>query len=107
MGDVRMTQVTALVLRAIGAGHRYGFDVMEAVDLPSGTVYPALRRLNKAGLLKARWESKAAARADGRPRRRIYELTKAGRAALPEAEVKLAEMRQRLGAFPPVREREA
>ena len=48
MDSVRMTQVTALVLRAVAAGHRYGFDVMEACALPSGTVYPALRRLEGA-----------------------------------------------------------
>jgi PadR family transcriptional regulator PadR len=102
-----MTQITALVLRAVAAGHRYGFDVMEACDLPSGTVYPALRRLAKAGLLSARWESEARAHADARPRRRIYELTRAGREALGEAEAKLAEVRERLGSFPPVREREA
>lgn len=107
MGDVRMTQVTALLLHAIGAGHRYGFDIMEACGLPSGTVYPALRRLDKAGLLTARWEAKAEAHADGRPRRRIYELTSEGRSALAEAEAKLAEARRRLSAWPPAREREA
>ena len=78
MGSVRMTQVTALVLRAVAAGYRYGFDVMEACDLPSGTIYPALRRLEKAGLMRARWERSADAHAEGRPRRRIYELTPAG-----------------------------
>ena len=52
MTDVRMTQVTALVLRAVAAGYEFGFDVMEACDLPSGTAYPALRRLEKSGLLK-------------------------------------------------------
>lgn len=96
-----MTQITALVLRAVASGYRYGFDVMEACDLPSGTVYPTLRRLAKAGLLSARWESEEQARADARPRRRIYELTRAGRAALGEAEAKLAEMRRLLGGVPP------
>ncbi len=103
MGDVRMTQVTALVLRAISAGHRYGFDVMEAVGLPSGTVYPALRRLDKGGLLSAHWEPASEAHADRRPRRRIYELTGVGRAALPQAEAKLAEARERLSALAPIR----
>ena len=70
-----MTQVTALVLRAVAAGYHYGFDVMETCDLPSGTAYPALRRLHKAGLLRSRWEKTKDAHADGRPRRRIYELT--------------------------------
>ncbi|HIF07388.1 MAG TPA: hypothetical protein EYQ64_10685, partial [Gemmatimonadetes bacterium] len=69
MGSVRMTQVTALVLKSVAAGYRYGFDVMEACDLPSGTAYPALRRLEKAGLLKSRWEKAGVAHAEGRPRR--------------------------------------
>ena len=101
MGSVRMTQVTALVLRAVAGGYRYGFDVMEACDLPSGTAYPALRRLEKAGLLESRWEEAAEARADGRPRRRIYELTPVGAEAVPEAGRKLSEMRRLLGDLPP------
>jgi PadR family transcriptional regulator PadR len=101
VSPVRMTQITALVLRAVAAGYRYGFDVMEACGLPSGTAYPALRRLERAGLLKSRWESAAQAHAEGRPRRRTYEMTPAGRSALAEAEQKLAEVRQRLEDLPP------
>lgn len=101
MTRIRMTQITALVLRAVAAGYRYGFDVMEACDLPSGTVYPALRRMERAGLLRSRWENEADARADGRPRRRTYELTPAGREARTEAERKLAEVRRVLGELPP------
>jgi DNA-binding PadR family transcriptional regulator len=96
-----MTQNTALVLRVVAAGHRYGFDVMEACDLPSGTVYPALRRMEKAGLLKSRWEDATEAHALGRPRRRIYELTSAGRELLPDAEGKLSEVRRLLGQHAP------
>jgi DNA-binding PadR family transcriptional regulator len=107
VGSIRMTQITALVLRGVAAGYRYGFDVMEVCDLPSGTVYPALRRLEKAGLLKSRWEDPAAAQADGRPRRRIYELTAEGRGALPEAEWKLSEVRRLLGDLPSPEERSA
>ena len=75
--------------------------VMEACDLPSGTAYPALRRLERAGLLKSRWEKAAEAYADGRPRRRTYELTPSGLDALPEAERKLSEVRRLLGDLPP------
>lgn len=107
MGSVRMTQITALVLRGVAAGYRYGFDVMEVCDLPSGTVYPALRRLEKAGLLKSRWEDVAEAQAHGRPRRRIYELTTEGREAMPEAEGKLSEVRRLLGDLPPPESRRA
>lgn len=107
MGSVRMTQITALVLRAVSAGHRYGFDVMEACELPSGTAYPALRRLERAGLLRSRWEKAADAHADGRPRRRIYELTPAGVEALHDAERKLAEVRRLLSELPPASTGEA
>ena len=107
VASVRMTQITALVLRAIAAGHQYGFDVMEACVLPSGTVYPALRRLEKARLLKPRWESAVEAHAEGRPRRRTYELTADGRAALPEAERKLAEVQRLLSGIPPMGAEEA
>jgi len=96
-----MTQITAFVLRAVAGGHRYGFDVMEACGLPSGTVYPALRRLEKGGLLKSRWEDEAEARAEGRPRRRTYELTGEGWDSLPAADWKLAQVRRLLGDLPP------
>ena len=100
MASVRMTQITALVLRAVAAGYQYGFDVMEACHLPSGTVYPALRRLEKAGLLKSRWEDAVDAHAAGRPRRRTYFLTAEGRRALPEAERKLSDVRRLLSDLP-------
>lgn len=107
MASFRMTQITALVLRAVAAGHRHGFDVMEACGLPSGTAYPALRRLEKARLLRSRWEEAAAAHAEGRPRRRTYELAARGREAIPEAEAKLAEVRRRLDDLSPARARGA
>jgi DNA-binding PadR family transcriptional regulator len=74
-----------LVLQALANGHRYGFDVMDATGLPSGTVYPALRRLERQGFVKARWEKDSVARRKQRPARRNYELTEAGEAALAEA----------------------
>ena len=101
MASIRMTQITSLVLRAIASGHQYGFDVMEACGLPSGTVYPALRRMEKAGLLRSGWESEEEASAAGRPRRLTYRLTGTGREALPEAEAKLEEVRRLLGQFGP------
>lgn len=95
-----MTQITALVLRAVAAGHKYGFDIMEMCGLPSGTAYPALRRLEKAGLLRSSWEDAAEAHADGRPRRRTYVLTPSGAEALIEANRKLAEVSRLLRELP-------
>lgn len=77
---------TALfVLKALAAGQRFGFDVMDATGLPSGTVYPALRRLEAMKLVESSWEDEETARRANRPRRRNYQLTKAGRARVSEA----------------------
>jgi len=73
-----LTLPTALVLRALSAGFRYGFDIMDATGLPSGTVYPLLRRLERLGYLDARWEEASAAHSEARPARRYYRLTGAG-----------------------------
>ena len=105
MAGIRMTQVTALVLQAIGVGHRYGFDIMDATGLASGTVYPALRRLEEARLVRGRWEKAPAAQREGRPQRRFYELTTAGEAARADARKKLASVRSVLLAEDPAPER--
>lgn len=80
-----LTLPTATILLALGDGHRYGFDLMEATGIPDGTVYPILRRLEKRGALEGSWEDAETARADGRPPRRYYRLTPKGREALQEA----------------------
>jgi DNA-binding PadR family transcriptional regulator len=76
------------VLQAVAQGHRFGFDIMEITGLPSGTIYPALRRLEALHLVTSGWEQDAKARKEGRPRRRYYELTPAGRRQLGEAEAR-------------------
>lgn len=80
-----LTYSTAVVLQAIAKGYRYGFDVMDATGLPSGTVYPALRRLEREGLLESSWEDETEAHADQRPPRRYYEVSEAGATALEAA----------------------
>ncbi len=80
-----MTYQTALVLEALAAGRHHGFDIMDATDLPSGTIYPILRRLDDDGLVRSRWERDSVARRENRPARRYYELTAAGEARLREA----------------------
>lgn len=86
----------ALVLQAIRRGHCYGFDLMRLTGLPSGTMYPLLRRLEAAGMVRSRWEAKTEAHGEGRPRRREYALTGAGEAALSEV---LPRMRERRRLF--------
>ena len=76
------------VLQALEQGYRFGFDVMEVTGLPSGTIYPALRRLEALGLVTSDWEKDGKARKEGRPRRRYYEVTPAGRRHLAEAETR-------------------
>lgn len=73
-----------LLLHTVATGPAHAYAVIAALrersdgffDLPEGTVYPALHRLERAGLLTSNW-----AAADGR-RRRVYRLSDAGEAAL-------------------------
>ncbi len=86
MGRNRRLSFTAFsVLYAIASGHRYGFDVMDATGLASGTVYPVLSRLERDGLVDSSWEDESRATAEGRPARRYYQLTGQGDTALREA----------------------
>lgn len=82
---MRLTHPTAKVLQALLEGHHHGFDIMEATALPSGTVYPILRRLDAEGLVKSRWEREAIARQEQRPPRRYYELSAGGGIVAREA----------------------
>jgi DNA-binding PadR family transcriptional regulator len=86
MGRKRRLSFTAFsVLYAIANGHRYGFDIMDATGLASGTVYPVLTRLERDALVRSTWEDERAATAEGRPARRYYEVTGEGAVALRDA----------------------
>jgi DNA-binding PadR family transcriptional regulator len=79
-------QLDLLLLATLDGAPRHGYAVIEALrdrsdgtfDLPEGTVYPALHRLEHAGMVESWW-----AEVDGR-RRRMYRLSGAGAAALVE-----------------------
>ena len=79
---MRITLATALVMQAIGAGHCHGFEIVDVTGYPTGTVYPALRRLERDGYVRSKWENERAASREGRPARRYYELTASGVKAL-------------------------
>lgn len=75
-----------LILGLLDRREMYGYEIVAelratsegAIDLPEGTVYPALRRLERDGMIEGRWVDMGA----GVPRRRYYRLTQAGERAL-------------------------
>lgn len=85
-GQALKGHLDLLVLSVLADGPKHGYAVIdelrgrsaEAFDLPEGTVYPVLHRLEKAGQLASEW-----VQVGGR-RRRMYRLTDRGRAALAE-----------------------
>jgi PadR family transcriptional regulator, regulatory protein PadR len=80
--EARLSHTSAMILQAINAGFVYGFSIMEMTGLPSGTVYPAMRRLERDALIRSQWERQSIADAEQRPPRKYYRLTTAGRATL-------------------------
>jgi len=81
----KLSHTAALILAAIASGDGYGFSVMEITGLPSGTVYPALRRLERDGLIRSQWERQSIADKEQRPPRKYYRLTRPGQSALDAA----------------------
>ena len=75
-----------LILATLQSGPAHGYAVAQALrarsdgafDLPEGTLYPALHRLERAGLVTSEWSTQA-----GR-RRRTYRLTRSGEKTLEE-----------------------
>src|SRR5947209_14108743 len=86
-GEMLKGHLDMIVLAALAAGPAHGYAVIEeirrksgeAFDLPEGTIYPALHRLEQAGLLSSRWVTAESGR-----RRRDYALTRQGSRALAE-----------------------
>jgi PadR family transcriptional regulator, regulatory protein PadR len=85
-GEVLKGHLDLLLLSALVPGPAHGYSIIAriktrsagAFELAEGTVYPALRRLEQAGLLESEWSDDAARR------RRIYRLTRKGRKAVAE-----------------------
>jgi PadR family transcriptional regulator PadR len=82
--DALRGHLDALILAVVEDSPLHGYAIIEAlqvrsggeIDLPTGTVYPALRRLEAAGYLTSAWSE------TGGRRRRTYKLSSAGRRAL-------------------------
>jgi PadR family transcriptional regulator, regulatory protein PadR len=86
-GEMLKGHLDMIVLAALSTGPAHGYAVIEeirrrsgrAFDLPEGTIYPALHRLEEAGLLTSRWTKAKSGR-----RRRVYALTRRGGRALAD-----------------------
>jgi DNA-binding PadR family transcriptional regulator len=96
---VPVAQVLAAFLAAPDAD-RYGTDLMAATGLASGSLYPILTRLRRAGWAQARWEDVDPSVA-GRPPRRYYRLSAEGAARAAAALAALHERTGRPGAVEP------
>ena len=76
--ETKLSHTAAIILQAVSAGYIYGFSIMEMTGLPSGTVYPAMRRLERDELIRSNWEKQSIADAEQRPPRKYYKITAAG-----------------------------
>ncbi|MCI4064210.1 helix-turn-helix transcriptional regulator [Micromonospora sp. R77] len=91
----------ALLLAVLEQGELHGYAIIEALrarsggalDLPTGTIYPALRRLERAGLVASSWST-----VNGRERR-TYQLTEAGGRALAGERAGWREFSATIGRF--------
>lgn len=96
---IRLTMPTRLVLDLLlGADHDdppWGYRITEKTDLGPGTVYPILERLEQAGWITGEWEDGTP---EGRPRRRFYSISGAGRMEYAAAQAS----RRRKGWLPMV-----
>ena len=90
-GDSLRGHLETMILSVLEQGETHGFEVWRrledaghgALKLREGSLYPALYRLEKNGLVKAQWERRDNERRG--PRRRIYRLTSKGKRKLSDA----------------------
>jgi transcriptional regulator len=86
IGEALKGHLDLLLLAVLAEGPAHGYAVIESLrsrssgtfDLPEGTIYPALHRLERQGLLRSRWSE------DSARRKRIYQLTPKGQQALAQ-----------------------
>src|SRR5664279_1827186 len=102
--EAKLSHTAAMVLQALDAGFVYGFSIMEMTGLPSGTVYPAMRRLERDKLIRSQWERQSIADAEQRPPRKYYNLTALGKSTL-EASRKRYPLLERLISIEEARSR--
>ena len=84
--SAKLSHTAALILQTVDHGCSYGFDIMDETGLPSGTVYPALRRMEKEGWIASQWEAEKKALAEQRPARKYYKVTRTGAQVLEQSQ---------------------
>jgi len=94
MSSRSLSYAATAVLEAVASGHQYGFDVIALTGLASGTVYPALRRLEDAGCVASQWEDHRVAQREVRPARKYYQITEPGQEALAAALLRYRALRR-------------
>lgn len=88
-GNALRGHLETMVLSSLERQEAHGFEILRRLDkagrgalsMKEGSLYPALYRMEKSGLLKARWDDKTEGRG---PRRRVYRLTSKGRRHLQQ-----------------------
>ncbi len=84
IGEALKGHLDLLLLAILSEGPAHGYAIIESLrnrssgtfDLPEGTIYPALHRLESQGLLRSRWSE------DSARRKRVYQLTPKGQQTL-------------------------
>jgi PadR family transcriptional regulator, regulatory protein PadR len=107
-GDALRGHLDNLILAVLERGEGHGLDVLRRLEaagcgslaLKEGTLYPALYRLEAAGLIKAEWEAEEPAVPRGRgPRRRIYRLSSKGKRRLAAGRAEFVQFVQVIGGI--------
>jgi PadR family transcriptional regulator PadR len=101
-GEMLKGHLDMIVLAALSSGPAHGYAIIQeirrrtggAFELPEGTIYPALHRLEQAGLLGSEWTTGESGR-----RRRVYSLTKRGARALADQRAVWQRFRDAIGGL--------
>ena len=104
-GDALRGHLEALILSALRREQGHGFEILRrleeagsgALKLKEGSLYPALYRMESAGLVDGKWEGDSTARRG--PRRRIYRLTTKGRRRLELARAEFQQFASVIGGI--------
>jgi DNA-binding PadR family transcriptional regulator len=101
-GEILKGHLDMIVLAALESGAAHGYAVIErirarsggAFNLPEGTVYPVLHRLEQMRMLESRWEMSPVGR-----RRRVYSVTSRGSVELADRRTRWSQFSDVIGCF--------